>query len=254
MQVHRSTGTTPFDLVLSRPRKDILIESVGNSPEETANAGSPVAFKRNTLKRLRYALSRAKVNLTKTQQRYKHDFDKRMRTLLRVEPGPMISVNKPADYEGKHQDPTGEDRTTKKLSYRTTGPYKVLETNDSTVTVEQDGLQVTVSLDRVTVDPVKGPGRYLNGEGHSTALGEKPHGDTAQGTLYPEYVVERTIDHEGTGNALRYRVRWYGYSAEEDTWEEASRLPPNFTKRYWAQVEKRRRKPTANRTRRGRKT
>ena len=254
MQVHRSTGTTPFDLVLSRNPKGILTESVGNLPEGTANVGSPAAVKRNTLNRLRYALSRAKVNLTKAQQRYKNDFDKRVRTLLRVEPGQMVFVNKPAEYEGKHQDPTGEDRTTKKLSYRTTGPYKVLKTSDSTVTVEQDGLQVTVSLERVTVDPVKGSGRYLNGEGHSTALGENPHGDTAQGTLDPQYVVERIIDHEGTGNALRYRVRWYGYGAEEDTWEEASRLPPNFTKRYWTQVEKRRYKPTAKRTRRGRKT
>ena len=92
-------------------------------------------------------MSRAKVKLTKAQQRYEHDFDRHVQTLLRVEPGQMVFVDKPADYEGKHQDPTGEDRTTKKLSYRTTNPYKVLKANDSTETVEQDGLQVTVSID-----------------------------------------------------------------------------------------------------------
>ena len=97
MQVHRSTGTTPFDLVLSRHPSGILTESVGHLPEGTTNARSSAAVKRNTLKRLRYALSRAKVDLTKAQQRYKHDFDRRVRTLLRVETGQMVFVDKPAD-------------------------------------------------------------------------------------------------------------------------------------------------------------
>ena len=207
MQIHRSTGTTPFYLVLSRHPSGILTESVGNLPEGTVNVGSPAAVKRNTLNRLSYALSRAKINLTKAQHRYKRDFNKRVRTLLRVEPGQMVFVDKPTDYEGKHQNQTDEDRTTKKLSYRRTGPYKVLKANDSTVTVEQDGLEVTVSIDRVTVDPVKGSGRYLNGEERSTSLGDKPPGDRAQEILDHEYVVERFVDHEGTGDALLYRVR-----------------------------------------------
>ena len=216
--------------------------------------GSPAAVKRNTLNRLRYALSRAKVKLTKAQLRYKHDFDRRVRTLLRVEPGQMVFVDKPADYEGKHQDPMGEDRTTKKLSYRTTGPYKVLKANESTVTVEQDGLQVAVSIDRVTVDPVKGSGGYLNGEEHSNPVGDNPPGDPSQESPDPEYVVERIVDHEGTGDTLQYRVRWYGYDAKDDTWEKASRIPPNFTKRYWNQVKKKRSKALSKRTRRGKKT
>lgn len=73
MQVHRSTDTTPFDLVLSRHPSGILTESVSKLPEETAAAESAAAVKRNTLNRLRYAPSRARINLTKAQQRYKHD-------------------------------------------------------------------------------------------------------------------------------------------------------------------------------------
>ena len=135
MQVHRATDTTPFDLVLSRHPSGILTESVSKLPEETAAAESAAAVKRNTLNRLRYAPSRARINLTKAQQRYKHDFYRHVRTLLLVEPGQMVFVDKPADYEGKHQDQTGEDRTTKKLSCRTTSPYKVLKADNSTVTV-----------------------------------------------------------------------------------------------------------------------
>ena len=81
MQVHRSTGTTPFDLVLSRHPSGIFTESVGPLPDGTANAGSPAAVKRNTQNHLRYTLSRAKVKLIGAQQSSKHGFDRRVPTL-----------------------------------------------------------------------------------------------------------------------------------------------------------------------------
>ena len=106
----------------------------------------------------------------------------------------------------------------------------------------------------MTVDPVKGSGRYINGEEHSTSVGDNPPGDPSQETLDPEYVVERIVDHEGTGDALQYRVRWYGYDAKDDTWEKAACIPPYLTKRYWNQVEKLRSKSLSKRTRHGKKT
>jgi hypothetical protein len=56
-------------------------------------------------------------------------------------------------------------------------------------------------------------------------------------TNEPEYVFEKIVglrkENDGT---YRYRVRWYGYSREEDTWEPADHLPDNVIRRYHRRV------------------
>jgi hypothetical protein len=49
----------------------------------------------------------------------------------------------------------------------------------------------------------------------------------------PEYVMEKIVGARQLpdGN-LRYRVRWYGYSREDDTWEPASHLPKSVLRKY----------------------
>jgi Chromo (CHRromatin Organisation MOdifier) domain len=49
-----------------------------------------------------------------------------------------------------------------------------------------------------------------------------------------EYVVERIVDVESddVGQPL-YRIRWMGYSPEEDTWEPTGNLPSHFIRRSW---------------------
>ena len=45
--------------------------------------------------------------------------------------------------------------------------------------------------------------------------------------------MEKTIGAKKIqGGGLRYRVRWYGYSREEDTWEPAENLPEEAVTRY----------------------
>ena len=48
-----------------------------------------------------------------------------------------------------------------------------------------------------------------------------------------EFAIERVVDSDqGEDGISRYRVRWAGYSPEEDTWEIAQHLPPHFIRQY----------------------
>ena len=77
-QVHRSTETTPFDLVLTRPPSGLI--PTGTVPQGAGthreDPRTPVQYKLATLRKLRDALDRARTKLTASQKRYKDDFDK----------------------------------------------------------------------------------------------------------------------------------------------------------------------------------
>ena len=47
-----------------------------------------------------------------------------------------------------------------------------------------------------------------------------------------EYVVDRIVGHDNTDKGMRYRVRWYGYQAKDDTMEPEANVPKHFIHRY----------------------
>ena len=80
-QVHRSTDTTPFDLVLTRPSSSLALP--GTVLQENVsileNPRIPAQYKRATIRKLRNALERAKMKLTAAQRHYKTDSDRKVR-------------------------------------------------------------------------------------------------------------------------------------------------------------------------------
>ena len=50
-----------------------------------------------------------------------------------------------------------------------------------------------------------------------------------------EYEVDSIVAHSGTGGARRYRVRWLGYTAEDDTWEAASTIQHTSAFQFYLQ-------------------
>lgn len=47
-----------------------------------------------------------------------------------------------------------------------------------------------------------------------------------------QYAIDKIVDHLDSHEGRRYRSRWYGYGADEDTYQPASNLPSNFIKRF----------------------
>ena len=234
MQVHRVTNTTPFDLVLSRHPPDIIIRGQTTAIPSTVpdTEATPVQVKRNILRKLRQALQAARSRSTQAQKRYKEDFDRKVRFRISLQPGDYVFVDRPPRTA---TDSGTEDTTTRKLLPRATGPFEVKSASEDTVTVEQDGLLNTISIDRVTKVPSTTPAHTRSSEATEDSRRPLPD-ETDGGEQEPppeEYAVDRIVGHKYTSEGMLYQVRWFGYSAEEDTWEPEVHIPYNFIKRYW---------------------
>ena len=210
--VHRSTRTKPFDLVLSRPPPDFTLAQA--STTERPDNVSRFAF----LKRLDVAITKARAALTKTQQRYKRDFDKRVRqTNQRLRPGDFVYLNPTED---------GKQRT--KLTSPAVGPYRVLLNDDHTVYIDRDGLVERVSANRVVYAPP--PANVPKSLTSPADLTEKV-------TEGPKYTVERLLEHERSPNGqYRFRVKWADY--ETPTWEERKYIPEEVVSRYFSELRR----------------
>ena len=121
MRVHRSTGTTPFDLVLSRQPPPLFVEQgmLEHNPNERARdrRARLSQAKQDFLHRLEEVVVKAKSNLAKTQQRYKRNFDARVRARLKnIEPGSYVYREVPVHAEGVNP----------KLASPVEGTYRVI--------------------------------------------------------------------------------------------------------------------------------
>ena len=55
-----------------------------------------------------------------------------------------------------------------------------------------------------------------------------------------EFVVDRLVDGGENDDGTRsFRVRWYGYGPDSDTWEREEDLPPEFVRRFLRQRSRR---------------
>ncbi|CAN8067637.1 unnamed protein product [Agarophyton chilense] len=264
LQVHRSTGTTPFDLALTRVPPNVVLDEPSSATDPaTPTQPTPGQMKRYTLRLLKATLQSARNRLTNAQQRYKADFDKSVRAT------PTFAADEEVFLDLPTTTPTGgvleeQERTSRKLLPKTTGPYKVISATDSTVTINVDGIHDTVSIDRVTRAPARIQPVPVTTERARTVtfdpdgpFAEEPVTDTTSppagnnhraelsqpdsansNSTQPDSIgiVERILDHglaDDPPHGLVYRVRWYGCSAAEDSWEPPKNLPQHFISRYW---------------------
>jgi M-phase phosphoprotein 8 len=80
-------------------------------------------------------------------------------------------------------------------------------------------------------------GSARDNEGAHT--GELPTEDTHSGNEQKtdEYVFERIVGtKQADDGTMLYRVRWFGYTSDDDTWEPQKHLPISALRRYHRRI------------------
>ena len=165
----------------------------------------PGAVQARYVSKLCDALDRARTILTASQKRYKDDFDKKVRSRPVVGVGNFVHVDRPhrsftsVERGTRAQGTTGTDELSVKLLPRTEGPFCVCNATDTTVFIEQDGVENGVSMDRVT--------KMQRGPGDTFTPAPPTELDEEAATPGAEYVVDRIVRHLTARGGVEYKVR-----------------------------------------------
>ena len=147
--VNRMIGMKPFDLVLPRTPSPLSIQQTPTLEPDV----SRTQYKLRFLTWLRGLMSTARETLLTGQDRYKRDFDKRLRM-----PTPQYSVGGQVLIERETSlrvdEKTDKDRVNNKLAPRMEGLFPVVALEEHTVTIlRTTGLKDRVSRDRIVKAP-----------------------------------------------------------------------------------------------------
>jgi Integrase core domain/Integrase zinc binding domain/Chromo (CHRromatin Organisation MOdifier) domain len=229
-KVHSSLGLAPFELVLSRPPPPLSVES-----SETVSESTPENARLHFLHRLKELQPLAQRRLAEAQTRYKAAFDRSVREKNKeLPPGSWVYLRREVHETG----------VSPKLDDQVDGPFRVLEAEGRTFVLQQGEERVRVSSDRVTPAPTPlGESSLRSPPSTETAtnpnLTEHPrepqvsNEEPSDQEDETEYVFEKIagVRQEADGS-LRYKVRWFGYGRESDTWEPVEHLPASAVRRY----------------------
>ena len=214
--VHRSTGTMPFELVLSNPPARFSMHYDIGEPRYDPNSKKS---REDRIRRLEGAIIKACTKLQKTQLRYKHDFDKRIRVSNRhIQAGQYIYL-----------DPRDGEKIDGKLGPIAEGPYRVLLNDKRTFVIQRGEVVERVNSDRVTYapPPENAPRRLRFEASTADILSKNIDGRT--------YLVERLLEHNIEDNGdMHFLVKWEDYPIP--TWQPRSDIPEELISRYFAKV------------------
>ena len=133
------TGTTPFDLVLSRPLPEF---SRDHPPQSKARPAR--AQKNDYVRRLHIALQKASRSLERAHERFKRDFDLGIRATRRIETGDHIFLD---SHDGAAKRP--------KLTHNISCFYRVLGHDKNPIVIQRGEVVELLLRDRVTLTPKK---------------------------------------------------------------------------------------------------
>jgi len=217
-QVHASTGEIPFAFMSPRRLQTIGMERMPRlrqAEERTEDASTAAEQYVEDLQALIQAVRRG---LGKAQSTYKRAFDARIKeTNNSVKAGDWVYLD-------------AHSRSSKKLGFRTHGPYMVLQTDGHRFLVESPKGLRTVSSDHVTGAPAP-PAR--DGKWTRALRAQALFKVGYQIKEGPEFVFERFLNHSWDDDGqLKVLVKWFGFPEQEATWQLASSLPREAIRKY----------------------
>jgi Integrase core domain/Chromo (CHRromatin Organisation MOdifier) domain len=215
--VQSSTGYTPFELTLSRTSPSHVL-STGIGFGVTPSSHTKALYRQKFLAECERLGHRVSETLTKSQERYKRTYDAHVRKRnAEIQIGDMVFVRTFVAQPGRSP----------KLDFPASGPYVVVSRNEKTFVIRTSRGNQRVSSDRITRAPAPTdlPAEFQ--------MNVDTNEDTEDVGLTDEIVVDRIVGH-GMNEDGQYmvKIRWHGQDKSEDTWQEASDLPPHFVERY----------------------
>ena len=165
-------------------------------------------------------IQKAYGSLHRSQAQYKCAFDKRVRRInARHKPGNYVYLN-----------PTDGARTSNKLASPAFGPYRVLENDKRTITIDRDGVTERVSADRCVYAPP--PTDALRA---STTNPGDVADKVTEGTQYAveRLLWKRTIED---GNK-EFLIKWADY--DTPTWTARTHITEESVSRYAQRLRRR---------------
>ena len=137
-QVHRSTNATPFSLVLSRHPPGPILEQSTDPISKPSTPERTKYVKTRMLSRIQDLMAGTDKRLESAQAAYKRYRDRKARVLAPIKPGQSVFVDRATL-------PKSDELPNSKLLPKTEDPYAVIGATAQTVTIDENGIQNTVS-------------------------------------------------------------------------------------------------------------
>ena len=218
--VHRTTGTRPFDLTLSRPPPAFsLHRSLRDRPELHSRD------RHEFLIALDEIIAGAYNRLKKAQARYKKNFDKRVRrTNVKIGPEEYVFI-----------DPTDGSKKKGKLQSPAEGPYRVQQRSDRTFTIDRKGATEVINPDRVA----KAPRPQNAPRPHNAPAFVPEPGQLNNVTDGPEYNVQKILKHRvaAEDDQFEFFIKWADY--EGPRWTKRDHVPEELISGYFRRRHRR---------------
>jgi Chromo (CHRromatin Organisation MOdifier) domain len=187
-------------------------------PSEAEVQDTPASAKLRFITRVKELVTLAQTRLAEAQAQYKRNFDRSIKEKNKeVLSGSWVYLH--FEVHDTVRNP--------KLDDQVDGPYRVIETDGRVFKLRIGDDYVPVSSDRIAPSPVSEEFRsredQIDETSRPVAPDEEEEEEVYDGFLTEKFVLERLTGmkklNDGT---LRYKVRWYGYGPEDDTWEPSA--------------------------------